>query len=222
MKHCIYKITNTVNDKIYVGKHSTENLDDGYMGSGKLIKRAIEKYGIDKFNKEIVFEFETEEEALLMESEIVDDMFIARLDTYNIIKGGLGGWSYVNENVDRSYLKSDENLKRLREMSSIGCEAMKLRWNDSEFSEECKLKISNAVKLYWETNGHNWVGRKHNEESKNKIGKANSIHQQGKGNSVYGTCWIHNLKLKESKLIKKDDLQSYLDKGWVKGRKMKF
>ena len=51
MFYTIYQITNTINDKIYVGKHMTLDLHDGYMGSGTLIKRAIEKYGIDFFKK---------------------------------------------------------------------------------------------------------------------------------------------------------------------------
>ena len=39
--HYIYKITNLVTGDIYVGQHTTSNLDDGYMGSGKILIRAI-------------------------------------------------------------------------------------------------------------------------------------------------------------------------------------
>ena len=46
MYYLIYKITNNVNNKIYVGKHKTENKNDGYMGSGTILNRAIEKYGL--------------------------------------------------------------------------------------------------------------------------------------------------------------------------------
>lgn len=67
-----------------------------------------------------------------------------------------------------------------------------------------------------------WEGRKHNDESKRKIGEANSKHQKGEGNSQYGTCWIHNLEEKISKKIPKDELEDWLELGWIKGRKMKF
>jgi len=43
----------------------------------------------------------------------------------------------------------------------------------------------------------------------------------GKLNSQYGTCWIYNEKLKENKKIKKEELQEWIDNGWIKGRRIK-
>ena len=70
--HYIYKITNLINGKIYIGQHTTSNLDDGYMGSGKILMRAIKKYGVENFRKEIQGFYEDIDELNYMERLFVD------------------------------------------------------------------------------------------------------------------------------------------------------
>lgn len=85
----IYKITNLINGKIYIGKHTFSKLDNNYFGSGIAIKKAIALYGKDKFSKEIICICETEKE--LNEKEI---FYIKEFDTfkngYNMTLGGEG------------------------------------------------------------------------------------------------------------------------------------
>ena len=84
----VYKTVNLVNGKEYIGFHSTDDLDDGYMGSGKLIIQAIEKYGIDNFKKEIIQIFDNKEDAENLERQLVNEEYVKRPDTYNISLGG--------------------------------------------------------------------------------------------------------------------------------------
>lgn len=96
MFYTIYKITNTVNNKYYIGKHQTKDLSDGYMGSGTLLKRAIKKYGVENFSKEILHVFETEEEMNAKEKELVQ----LSENSYNLCEGGKGGFGYINQSKE--------------------------------------------------------------------------------------------------------------------------
>jgi len=87
----VYKITNQVNGKWYIGVHSTESLEDGYMGSGKAIKDAIKRYGPSGFKKEILFNFGTKSEAFLKEKELVSFDIVSSRETYNLCEGGKYG-----------------------------------------------------------------------------------------------------------------------------------
>lgn len=100
--YLIYKITNLVNGKMYIGKHMTDDIDDGYMGSGKILKRAINKYGINCFRKEYLMSCESKEEMDYMERVFVDETWVSRSDTYNIKIGGEGG-SYKGINKGKSH-----------------------------------------------------------------------------------------------------------------------
>lgn len=139
-KHVVYRITNLVNDRYYIGKHKTDIIDDGYMGSGHLIKQAIKKYGISNFKKEILYVFETAEEASLKERELVNPEDIK---CYNLMNGGTGGWEYVHQNYQHSWIgrKHTEEYKEMMRNLNIG-------ENNPMFgktlSSETKEKMKNA------------------------------------------------------------------------------
>jgi len=110
--HIVYKTTNIVNNKIYIGVHSTNKLEDGYIGSGWILKSAIKKYGKDKFHRDILYLFHTRQAALEMEKQIVDQQFVDRLDTYNVALGGLASAGAVGE-ANHMYGKIAHNAKAL-------------------------------------------------------------------------------------------------------------
>jgi len=83
--YTIYKTTNKINGKIYIGKHQTKDPNDTYLGSGKLLWNSINKYGIENFEKEILFVFDTEAEMNNKESELVTDEFVLESTNYNTL-----------------------------------------------------------------------------------------------------------------------------------------
>ena len=103
----IYRITNLTNGKMYIGQHTTSNLDDGYMGSGIHITRAVKKYGKENFRKEWLMFCEDEEEMNYMEMVFVDQTWIDRSDTYNLTIGGQGGA------INKGMKHSEESRKRM-------------------------------------------------------------------------------------------------------------
>lgn len=110
--HIIYKTTNKINGKIYVGLHSTDNLEDGYLGSGWVLKQAIKKHGRDNFTREILLVLTSRDEAREIEAMLVDEIFANRHDTYNLEIGGMGVEDQWGEN-NPMYGKVAPNAKKL-------------------------------------------------------------------------------------------------------------
>jgi len=222
--YLVYKITNLTNNKIYVGKHETEDKNDDYFGSGKLIRKAIKKYGINNFKKEILHECSSKEEMDQKEKEIVNEDFVKSKNTYNLKVGGDGGFDYINTKCrDKLYeiqKKGTKTVQKLLQTDKDWRNFFSNRVKQGMDKKEVREKMSNSIKAKIAKDGSWWTGKKHKEESKLKIGKASSIHQSGSGNSHYGTVWIYNEELKQNKSIKKEELEKYLSLGWKKGRKM--
>lgn len=108
----VYKITNKVNGKIYIGVHCTDDLDDGYMGSGTAIIAARNKYGEENFTKEILVDYDSSEVAYRLEKMLVNEKFVKRNDTYNLREGGIpssfGGAPKNNVPWNKGKVMSDE------------------------------------------------------------------------------------------------------------------
>ncbi len=208
--HYIYKTTNLLSGKYYIGMHSTHNLDDGYYGSGKRLRYSLNKYGKENHKVTILEFLDSRKELKKREEEIVNLNEIGKIKCLNLKVGGYGGFSSKEHQIKCSIAgnlaakKSGRNKERLKYLFE----------NDEEWTKNFKEAISKAQK-----GNQYWVDKKHSEKSKFKMSithKKNGL-QKGDHNSQYGTCWITNSK--ESKKIFRGD---NIPKGWKLGRKIKF
>lgn len=216
--HYIYKTACKITNKYYIGMHSTDNLEDGYIGSGKRLWHSINKHGKDNHEVEILEFLPTRKELKEREAQIVNEELLNDPMCMNLTLGGYGSWDYLNLNSELQ-----------RKKGAKGNEKMKwLRKNDKTWVEAKSNKMSKALKQQFidgiRDKGpfYDWTGRNHSEETKRKIGEANSKHQSGSKNSQFGTCWIFNDNTKQNKRIDRNELTKYLDQGWSKGMKMKY
>lgn len=285
--HYFYKITNTINNHFYYGIHSTNDLNDGYMGSGSRLKIAIKKYGIENFSKEIIKFFDNREELAQYEAEIVTESLVCDPNCYNMVIGGdcliTSGTTTVVDNKGNTFRVPVDDPMMYIEYKPIASDRVycldtadnqykivdidEFRHNRSRYvsqldnmvivydiktgkslqvsreeyySNKKKYSTHSTDKVLVKDNKGNffqvhkdderllkgelvlfWKNRKHTQETKNKMSTTfkKNKHQQGEKNSQYGTCWV--MKGEVSKKIKKDDLDTYINDGWIKGRKCK-
>jgi len=185
------------------------------MGSGKYLKHAIERHGIENFTKEILYVFDTPEQMYAKEAELVNEDFIAESNTYNLKVGGFGGFDYINSTGKNLYGMNGKTPNVKNDLARGVKTQAKKRQEDPEYSLRISKKISESLKGRPGT----FKGKRHTDNTRRIIGEKSSTHQSGKGNSQYGKRWIHSLNLNQSKKIKNDEP---LPNGWVEGRKIKF
>lgn len=226
MLYTVYKITNNINGNTYIGVHKTKDINDNYMGSGKILKRAIKKYGVENFSKETIFIFDNPTDMYKKEYELVNKDFVMQENTYNLKIGGSGGWDYINDNItpEEKLLKDEARAKATREkmimkygddwskiLNKLAHEKLRLKYGDNWG----KVLHSRMIEMRKGKNFPNpFKGKKHTESAKKTIGQKNSKHQMGANNSQFGTMWVTDGVI--SMKIKKID---EIPLGFVKGRK---
>lgn len=186
-----YVTTNLVNGKQYVGDHSTNNMNDRYLGSGIAIKNAINEYGRCNFSREILANFETHKEAFESQEIYIKEYNTLTPNGYNISpKGGLcvkechsletrekisnssNSWNKgltkeTDERIKQASIKWHKNNDGMNQIPSF---------TNHRHSEESKEQMRSSH-----------LGLTHSEESKNKMRapKSNEFKQKiSKSNSL--------------------------------------
>ena len=205
--YTVYKTVNLVNGKYYIGVHKTDNPNDGYLGSGKLIKAAITKYGVDSFKKEIIAIFEDKNAAYQLEAELV----IIGEDSYNLKNGGEGGFDHINDGSEEHKLRCSNAGKRGSKATNA-IVAHRIETDEEYYVKWLNQQRVNISKAHSLPHSKSFLGKSHTTETKHKMSeKGKEI--VGAKNSQYGTMWITNGVINK-KIKSTDDLPN----GFYRGR----
>ena len=219
--HVIYKTTCKISGRYYVGMHSTDNLADGYIGSGKRLWQSIKKHGVEQHVCEVLEHLPSRDALRLREAELVNEQLLSDHLCMNIAFGGDGGWEHCNAKLTH---------EQRYQLGLAGGAATKLaREADPEkykHLNELAVKIMTATAskqwqsdreqmLEWQQNATKHAASEAAKSKRNKTFAA-IAHQSGAKNSQYGKCWVQNGQ--HSLSIKKEELEQYLTQGYVRGR----
>lgn len=142
-----YKTTNTVNNKVYYGVHSTQKINDTYLGSGNAIKAAIKKYGRSVFTREILCWFEDDVSMYAYEKKFITEDVVNDHNTYNETLGGVGGFSHIDTRGAKNPMKNP---------TVVAKNTASRRSNPLNYTEEKKNVSRNNLKKAVEVN----IGKK--------------------------------------------------------------
>lgn len=145
----VYMTINMINSKFYIGKHSTDVIDDGYLGSGLLITAAIALYGKENFNRIVLHDLKTPEESSHIEKLLVNEDLLSNTECYNIALGGSGG--NLGEEVNKRIGKKMSELLKGVPKTLQHKEALSKVWltKDHILSTALKNKIRHTITQTW-------------------------------------------------------------------------
>lgn len=169
--HYIYKTTCKMTGKFYVGMHSTDDINDGYLGSGKILGYSRKKYGDENHVREILEMLPSREALKAREKEIVNEQLLANPLNINLKYGGDGGQTSAGSKS--GWTDEQRRLKQSARMSSKLKDSDYLSQMTSHSSDTMK-KTHAAGKINYAT----FTGRKHSEETKAKMKASHAKRKQ--------------------------------------------
>jgi hypothetical protein len=196
--HYIYKITRT-DGKYYIGMHSTNDLEDGYFGSGQLLWKSVMKHGKENHIKEILEYLPTRNALKTRERELVNKEMLGDKLCMNLRLGGDGSWDAAAR------------------LGGIASKEKKCGW----FSKEALEKRTSTIREKFKngTLKGGFEGKKHSEDTLIKLRESFKGKRKGELNSQFGTCWVTNGH--EVKKIPLSELLDHIQHGFIRGRKLK-
>lgn len=198
--HFIYKTTCTITGRYYIGMHSTDDMNDGYLGSGRFLRNSIKKHGLENHRREVIEICESREAVRKREEELVDGNLLDDELCMNLMKGGTGGWDDVRE-------------KKLNPCFHPGTDAY------AQWKEALSRGARKAYKQGKLTGLHpNWTGRHHRQEVIEQIRRSKAGQGTGLNNSQSGTRWMITNDGTPVK-VSAGDFETRLAEGWKPGRK---
>jgi len=174
--HYVYITTNVITGKQYVGDHTTSNLNDEYLGSGKYFQNALKKYGKQNFKKEILEHFNTKEESFNAQEKYIKEYNTLIPNGYNIsIKGGYGiPGSFLNEDTKNKIRKSQTGIKKKQQMINVYGEEEGIKRYENFIKKQKETNKGRNLGIkrtseHIEKNRQAKLGTKHSEETKEKM-----------------------------------------------------
>jgi hypothetical protein len=241
--YLLYKTTCQITGKFYCGMHKTEELEDGYLGSGKRLRASVAKYGKENFTRELISTHDSQETLSKAEEELITPEMLSNPMCLNLVPGGKGGSGPGKLGASlggQAYAKALEENSAFREVKIPQlCAAGKLGGalgSNLQIGERGKISAqtpearSKRISTMRE--------RGHQKGAKNSQSGTTCIYHPEHGNkripqqeidswitqgwlpgANIGTCFIHHPEALKGKLIPKGDLDSWTDQGWIPGMK---
>ena len=221
MFYTVYRTTNLVNGKYYFGVHKTTNPDDDYLGSGNYIRRAIAKYGPERFKKEVLFIFDETNaaSAFAKEDELIQCYRGRDPLCMNMRKGGEGGFDWINRTGINNKAENGKKANKARIKKIKDDHIFRTRWIEISKKGAAAARASDGwLEKTRKGQRKTWTGRKHKAESIELI-RIGLRKITGSRKALYGRRWMTHPEL-GNKPVKADEILSHQQNGWQFGRVM--